>query len=87
MITTTALAMTGGPWHGMAGGPPFPFFLIPIGWFVLVAGIVVAVVWSRRRHESRAGLRAGESVLAERFARGEIDPADYAAGLRVLRGR
>lgn len=66
---------------------PFPFFLIPIAWFLLLAGIVVAVVIGRRRREDRVGLRAGEAVLAERFARGEIGPEDYAARLQVLRRR
>lgn len=85
--TTTALMLADGPWHGMTGGPPFPFFLIPIAWFLLLAGIVVAVVIGRRRREDRVGLRAGEAVLAERFARGEIGPEDYAARLQVLRRR
>lgn len=88
MLETIAAAtrMTAhGPWHEMAGGPPFPFFLIPLLWFLLLAGIVVAVVLNRRRHERRTGLRAGEAVLAERFARGEIGAEDYAARLRVLR--
>src|SRR5699024_4882284 len=71
--TTTALMLADGPWHHLSG-PPFPFFLIPLVWFLLLAGIVTAVFWSRRRRELRAGLRAGEAVLAERFARGEIGP-------------
>src|SRR5699024_12444448 len=83
--TTTALMLADGPWHHLSG-PPFPFFLIPLVWFLLLAGIVTAVFWSRRRRELRTGLRAGEAVLAERFARGEIGPEDYAARLRVLRG-
>ncbi|WP_022919164.1 SHOCT domain-containing protein [Ruania albidiflava] len=84
--TTTALMLADGPWHHLSG-PPFPFFLIPLVWFLLLAGIVTAVFWSRRRRELRAGLRAGEAVLAERFARGEIGPEDYAARLRVLRAK
>ena len=85
-LTTAALTLADTPWHGMAG-PPFPFFLIPIAWFLLIAGIVVAVVVSRRRRESRSGMRAGETVLAERFARGVIGPEDYASRLRVLRAK
>lgn len=86
IAATTSIAAHG-PWHGAGGGPPFPFFLIPLFWFLLLAGVVVAVVISRRRHERRTGLRAGESVLAERFARGEIEAEDYATRLNVLRGR
>ncbi|WP_147919189.1 hypothetical protein [Ruania zhangjianzhongii] len=87
MLETMAMMTADGPWHDMAGGPPFPFFLIPLLWFLLLAGIVLTVVLSRRRHEHRAGLRAGEAVLAERFARGKIEAADYAARLQVLRQR
>lgn len=87
MTETMAAIAADGSWHGAGGGPPFPFFLIPLFWFLLLAGVIVAVVISRRRHERRAGLRAGESVLAERFARGEIEAADYAARLQVLRQR
>lgn len=87
MFETMAAMSADGPWHGMGGGPPFPFFLIPLLWFLLLAGVIVTVVISRRRHEHRAGLRAGESVLAERFARGEIGAEDYAARLEVLRRR
>lgn len=87
MFETMAAIAADGPWHGTGGGPPFPFFLIPLLWFLLLAGVIVAVVIGRRRHEHRAGLRAGESVLAERFARGEIEAEDYAARLEVLRRR
>ncbi len=88
MIETTAPAalLADGHWHDLTG-PPFPFFLIPLVWFLLVVGIVTAVFWSRRRRELRTGPRAGEAVLAERFARGEIGPEDYAARLRVLRAK
>lgn len=86
MFVTMAAITADGPWHGTGGGP-FPFVLIPLLWLLLLAGIVVALVISRRRHDRRAGLRAGEAVLAERFARGEIESADYAARLQVLRQR
>jgi len=39
-----------------------------------------------RRARWLDGRRSGESVLSERFARGEIDEEEYARRLRVLSG-
>ena len=60
---------------------PRPWFALI--WLAAIAAVVL-FVWTRRRHWPR---RSGESVLAERFARGEIDAAEYDARLKVLRGR
>ncbi|SEE80915.1 SHOCT domain-containing protein [Ruania alba] len=75
-----------GPWHG-GYGPPFPFFLIPLFWLVVIGGIATAVILSRRKHMRTAGARAGERVLAERFAQGEIDATEYRRMLAELRER
>jgi putative membrane protein len=60
---------------------PHPWFALV--WVAVIAAVVL-FVWTRRRHWPR---RSGESVLAERFARGEIDAAEYDARLKVLRER
>lgn len=61
--------------------------VFPILWFlIIVGGIVTAVLVSRRNREA-AGARAGEAVLAQRYAAGEIDEEEYAARLAVLRRR
>jgi putative membrane protein len=61
--------------------------IFPILWFlIIVGGIVTAVVLSRRR-QAAAGPRAGETVLAQRYAAGEIDEEEYTARLAVLRRR
>ncbi len=55
-------------------GDWFPFFpLIPL-FFI---GIWVVVIVTLRRRWAGDGHRNGESVLAERYARGEIDEEEY----------
>ena len=62
-------------------GPPWP-------WFPIVPIVVIATLWLLAgRHWRRSARTAGESVLAERYARGEIDAAEYRARRDVLRGR
>lgn len=84
--TLTTLAAHGGdgPWMD-GGGPPFPFFLIPFFWLLVLATVIALVVLGRRRREARAGRRAGERLLAERFADGSIDEDEYRARRAVLR--
>lgn len=75
-----------GPWtHGY--GPPFPFLLFPLFWLVVIAGVITAVVLGRRRREATAGPRAGERVLAERFAQGDITAEEYRSRLAELRSK
>ena len=66
-----------------AHGPGW-WIVFPILWltaFVLVASFF----WRRRRGWWACGVGSGESVLAERFARGEITDAEYRDRLSVLR--
>jgi len=60
--------------------PAFPF-LFPF--FFLVVFLLVVRPWHRRRWHATGG----ESVLAERYARGEIDEDEYRARRQVLRDR
>jgi putative membrane protein len=64
--------------------PLFPILCIALFWGVLIF-FGRRFVW-RRDHEL-AGRRSGESVLAERYARGEIGEEDYRQRLAVLRER
>ena len=54
-------------------------------WGLIVGGIVVLVRYLGR--SGRPGARStAETILADRFARGEIDAEEYRRGLGVLRG-
>lgn len=73
----------GGPWEG--GGPPFPFALFPLFWLIVLAALVTLVITGRRRRERSSGRRAGERLLAERYADGTITEEEYRARRGVLR--
>ena len=57
--------------------------LIPLFWFLVFALFVIFVVRPRRAR-GLDGRRSGESVLSDRFARGEIDEAEYRRRRDVL---
>ena len=67
-------------WHHGGWFPWFP--LVPLFFFGLCV-LLFAVVF-RRRWRVAPG-QSGESVLAERYARGEIDEAEYRERRAVLR--
>ena len=71
--------------HHGDGSPAWPWFpLIPL--FFVALWVSLFFVAFRRR--CWAGpRRSGESVLGERYARGEIDEAEYRVRLAVLRGK
>lgn len=88
MLSTLSAAVV--PWaYGPGFGFPF-FFLIPLVWIVV---LVLLFAFFGRRARRRWGAygpwaaqgRSGESVLAERFANGDIDEVEYRARLEVLR--
>ena len=68
-------------WHGWW---IFPFFWI--GWvLILVFFFGGRWFWWRRQRDGEHGRRSGEQVLAERYARGEIDEDEYRQRLAVLK--
>jgi putative membrane protein len=73
-------------WHWYAHDGLGPWLWIP--WMVLFWGALLAtgVYFMRRRPTTDAGPSA-EEVLAERFARGEIDAEEYRRRQAVLRER
>ena len=73
MSTQLLLHETAG-WHWWFA--PF-WFLV---WVVVIVTIVRFLPW-RRRYDRRVDARA---ILAERYARGEIDAEEYAARRDVL---
>ena len=60
-------------------------------WVLMIAGIVLAVRYLGDRHpqtpDPSARQVTGEQILAERFARGEIDDEEYRRRLQTLRGQ
>jgi putative membrane protein len=63
------------------------WWVMGIGWLVVLAAIVVlAVVLVRHFTQNVPGQRGAEEVLAERFARGEIDEDEYRRRRDTLRG-
>jgi putative membrane protein len=78
-------------WYGPAAG----------GWGMTMAAVTTVLVWllvaaavavlvhhlARRDGRPTAHPRTAEELLAERFARGELDEPEYRARLDVLRER
>lgn len=92
----TALALSAAVVHPWAGGG-FWFFLIPLFWILLI--VALFAIFGRRHWRHNHGYGYGphgwyaaqaagsaESVLAQRYANGDIDEKEYRARLEVLRG-
>jgi putative membrane protein len=94
MLTATTEVLANGPHYGWGGPGPF-FFIFPLLWFLLFATVVFLIA-RRARRGPRGGWggpwaahsAAGAdpvTLLGTRFARGEIDEAEYRSRLTVLR--
>ena len=94
MLTATTEVLANGPHYGWDGPGPF-FFILPLLWFLLFATVIILIA-RRARRGPRAGwggpwaahAAAGAdpvTLLGTRFARGEIDEAEYRSRLAVLR--
>ena len=76
-------------WYGMGGGMGWGGWLFGV---ILLAGIVTLVVLlvrtqgGQRPPDERRMPSHAEAILAERYARGEIDDDEYQQRLRTLRG-
>jgi putative membrane protein len=63
------------------------WWVMGIGWLVILAVVVVlAVVLVRHFTQTSRPASSAEDVLAERFARGEIDEQEYRRRRDALRG-
>ncbi|MCZ9881305.1 SHOCT domain-containing protein [Arthrobacter sp. B2a2-09] len=73
--------------HGPGDGFVFwPFFLlIPLFWFLVIGFFIFFGRRMWRRNHYWAATQGAESVLRERYARGEIDETEYRQRLEVLR--
>lgn len=80
ILTAAVPAHMWGPGYGSGW-----FFLFPLLW-ILVIGLFIffgrRAFWHRHQHSESMG---AESVLRERYARGEIDETEYRQRLEVLR--
>jgi len=84
MMTTLVATATTVADHWDGDRPDFwPIF--PILWFLIIAGGIFTAVMISRRNREASGPRAGEAVLAQRYAAGEIDEEEYTARRAVLR--
>jgi putative membrane protein len=94
MLTATTEVLANGPHYGWGGPGPF-FFIFPLLWFLLFATVIFLIA-RRARRGPRGGwggpwaahAAAGAdpvTLLGTRFARGEIDEAEYRSRLTVLR--
>lgn len=77
----TTLLATHEHWGHAGGG----WFLFPLVWILilfLIFGVLRRSFWRRNHHRFHSA--SGRSVLAERYARGEIDEQEYRQRLAVL---
>lgn len=72
--------------HDQWDGPGAWWPVIPLLWLLSFATVVTLFVTLGRRRARMCGPLSGERALAERYAAGEIDDAEYARRLGVLRG-
>lgn len=76
-------------WYGspMAGwGALFMTINTVLFWGLIILGVIALFRYLNRGDRSTASRSTAEQVLAERFARGEIDEQEYRQRLDTLRG-
>ena len=76
LIYTLSLASANGPFNDGGGDFWFLWPLIPIFWIVVVALVLRFVVFRGRRNGT-SPMDSARGILAERYARGEIDAEEY----------
>lgn len=89
LATLTSHAVLAAPamMHGWGYGGGGAWFLIfPLFWLVLISLFIFLGPRRWRRNHTWHQQQGAESVLRERYARGEIDETEYRARLEVLRG-
>ena len=70
-------------WCGYGWGAGPWFLVFPLLWLAVIVGLVFVFRRSGWRHPPTG---SGETVLAERYARGEITEDEYRKRVSVLRG-
>lgn len=71
-----------GPWGGW-GGPWF--LLFPLFWLIVIGLFIFFGRRAWRRNRAFEQSKGAETVLRERYARGEVDETEYRQRLEVLR--
>ncbi|WP_427016625.1 SHOCT domain-containing protein [Pseudarthrobacter sp. P1] len=90
-MLTTITALSAGSAQALAHGPmgygwPGPWFLLfPLFWLIIIGLFLFFGRRGWRRNHEWHQNQGAESVLRERYARGEIDETEYRARLEVLR--
>lgn len=77
-------------WNGDMG--VWGFIMMALSFVLFWGAVVTAIILftrsmshGNRGYDRRVGNGSAESILAERFARGEIDETEYASRLAALR--
>ena len=83
-IVTLALAASDGPFAD-GGELWFLWPLVPLFWIVVIALVLRFVVFRGHRHGEPSPLERARGILAERYARGEIDGEEYRRRSEELR--
>ncbi|MCQ9164849.1 MULTISPECIES: SHOCT domain-containing protein [unclassified Arthrobacter] len=73
--------------HGWGWGAGPWFLLFPLFWLVVIVLAIIFIPRRLRRSRAWHHSQGAESVLRERFARGEIDETEYRQRLEVLRSQ
>jgi putative membrane protein len=78
-------------WYNGSSGWGYVLMIVSmvLFWGLVIAGIVFVARWAgsdRETPQSPSRAEDPRQVLAERYARGEIDEADYRQRLKVLSG-
>jgi putative membrane protein len=76
LITTLQLAAASARFEDGGDGWWFLWPLVPLFW-IIVAALVIRFVAFRGRHRDPSPLERAQGILAERYARGEIDGEEY----------
>jgi putative membrane protein len=73
----------GGGWAGMA----WYWVLHLLWWALVIAAVILLVRWGSDERRSRRDIQdSAETILRERYARGEIDQKEFDERMRFLKG-
>ncbi|ALE05066.1 hypothetical protein AL755_05500 [Arthrobacter sp. ERGS1:01] len=87
MLTTlTTHAALAAPYMAHGWGGPW-FLIFPLFWIVLIGLFIFLGPRRWRRNHQWHQSQGAESVLRERYARGEVDETEFRARLEVLRSQ
>ncbi len=78
-----ALILAGHEHWAEHGGEWWPIF--PLFWILFAVGLVYFISRRKAHYRRNRSRYTGQSVLAERYAKGEIDEREYRDRLEVLK--